>query len=106
LPENETIRGYAALLANERREIERASAMESRGVVSTSALELGMMSAPRYRRHGGYPHHRRTWQRPAGRRRGSSCAVSCFVAPSIIHRAHPTIFSATRRSTPSFSPTI
>jgi len=78
-PEN--IRGYrGGYLPNERREIERGLREgKIRGVVSTSALELGIdVGSLDTVVMAGYPGTiAATWQRAgrAGRRRGSSCAV-------------------------------
>ena len=78
-PEN--IRGYrGGYLPNERREIERGLREgKIRGVVSTSALELGIdVGSLDTVVMAGYPGTIATsWQRAgrAGRRRGSSCAV-------------------------------
>src|SRR5438552_4042577 len=78
-PEN--IRGYrGGYLPNERREIERGlRGGKIRGVVSTSALELGIdVGSLDTVVMAGYPGTiAATWQRAgrAGRRRGSSCAV-------------------------------
>src|SRR5437667_1747922 len=77
----ETIRGYrGGYLPNERREIERALRDgKVRGVVSTSALELGIdVGSLDTVVMAGYPGTiAATWQRAgrAGRRSGSSCAV-------------------------------
>src|SRR6202790_2193170 len=77
----ETIRGYrGGYLPNERREIERGLRDgRIRGVVSTSALELGIdVGSLDTVVMAGYPGTiAATWQRagPAGRRSGSSCAV-------------------------------
>jgi DEAD/DEAH box helicase domain-containing protein len=77
----ETIRGYrGGYLPNERREIERGLRdARIRGVVSTSALELGIdVGSLDAVVMGGYPGTiAGTWQRAgrAGRRSGSSCAV-------------------------------
>jgi len=77
----ETIRGYrGGYLPNERREIERGlRAGGIRGVVSTSALELGIdVGSLDTVVMAGYPGTvAATWQRAgrAGRRSGSSCAV-------------------------------
>jgi len=77
----ETIRGYrGGYLPNERREIERGLRDgRIRGVVSTSALELGIdVGSLDTVVLAGYPGSiAGTWQRAgrAGRRRGSSCAV-------------------------------
>jgi DEAD/DEAH box helicase domain-containing protein len=77
----ETIRGYrGGYLANERREIERGLRDgKIRGVVSTSALELGIdVGSLDTVVMAGYPGTiAATWQRAgrAGRRSGSSCAV-------------------------------
>src|SRR6266436_6151509 len=77
----ETIRGYrGGYLPNERREIERGLRDgEIRGVVSTSALELGIdVGSLDTVVMAGYPGTiAATWQRAgrAGRRSGSSCAV-------------------------------
>src|SRR6201987_200272 len=77
----ETIRGYrGGYLPNERREIERHLRDGSiRGVVSTSALELGIdVGSLDAVVMAGYPGTiAATWQRAgrAGRRSGSSCAV-------------------------------
>jgi DEAD/DEAH box helicase domain-containing protein len=82
LPGNpETIRGYrGGYLPNERREIERGLRDgKIRGVVSTSALELGIdVGSLDTAVMAGYPGTiAATWQRAgrAGRRSGSSCAV-------------------------------
>ena len=82
LPEKpETIRGYrGGYLPNERREIERGLRDgKIRGVVSTSALELGIdVGSLDSVVMAGYPGTiAATWQRAgrAGRRSGSSCAV-------------------------------
>jgi DEAD/DEAH box helicase domain-containing protein len=82
LPGNpETIRGYrGGYLPNERREIERGLRDgKIRGVVSTSALELGIdVGSLDTVVMAGYPGTiAATWQRAgrAGRRSGSSCAV-------------------------------
>lgn len=77
----ETIRGYrGGYLPNERREIERGLREgRVRGVVSTSALELGIdVGSLDAVVMAGYPGSvAATWQRAgrAGRRSGSSCAV-------------------------------
>ena len=77
----ETIRGYrGGYLPNERREIERGLREgKIRGVVSTSALELGIdVGSLDSVVMAGYPGTiAATWQRAgrAGRRSGSSCAV-------------------------------
>jgi DEAD/DEAH box helicase domain-containing protein len=77
----ETIRGYrGGYLPNERREIERGlRGGHIRGVVSTSALELGIdVGSLDTVVMAGYPGTiAATWQRAgrAGRRCGSSCAV-------------------------------
>ena len=77
----ETIRGYrGGYLPNERREIERGLREgKIRGVVSTSALELGIdVGSLDTVVMAGYPGTiSATWQRAgrAGRRTGSSCAV-------------------------------
>ena len=77
----ETIRGYrGGYLPNERREIERGLREgRVRGVVSTSALELGIdVGSLDSVVMAGYPGTiAATWQRAgrAGRRSGSSCAV-------------------------------
>jgi DEAD/DEAH box helicase domain-containing protein len=77
----ETIRGYrGGYLPNERREIERGlREARIRGVVSTSALELGIdVGSLDAVVMAGYPGTiAGTWQRAgrAGRRGGSSCAV-------------------------------
>jgi DEAD/DEAH box helicase domain-containing protein len=77
----ETIRGYrGGYLPNERREIERGLRdARIRGVVSTSALELGIdIGSLDAVVIAGYPGTiAGTWQRAgrAGRRSGSSCAV-------------------------------
>src|SRR5262249_29682040 len=77
----ETIRGYrGGYLPNERREIERGLRNgRIRGVVSTSALELGIdIGLLDTVVMAGYPGTiAATWQRAgrAGRRSGSSCAV-------------------------------
>src|SRR6266852_1837852 len=77
----ETIRGYrGGYLPNERREIERGLRdTRIRGVVSTSALELGIdVGSLDAVVMAGYPGTiAGTWQRAgrAGRRSGSSCAV-------------------------------
>jgi DEAD/DEAH box helicase domain-containing protein len=77
----ETIRGYrGGYLPNERREIERGLREgRIRGVVSTSALELGIdVGSLDATVMAGYPGTiAATWQRAgrAGRRSGSSCAV-------------------------------
>jgi len=77
----ETIRGYrGGYLPNERREIERGLRdARIRGVVSTSALELGIdVRSLDAVVMAGYPGTiAGTWQRAgrAGRRSGSSCAV-------------------------------
>ncbi len=77
----ETIRGYrGGYLPNERREIERGLRDgKIRGVVSTSALELGIdVGSLDTVVMAGYPGTiAGTWQRAgrAGRRSGSSCAV-------------------------------
>ena len=77
----ETIRGYrGGYLPNERREIERGLRdRKIRGVVSTSALELGIdVGSLDTAVMAGYPGTiASTWQRAgrAGRRCGSSCAV-------------------------------
>jgi DEAD/DEAH box helicase domain-containing protein len=77
----ETIRGYrGGYLPNERREIERGLRDgKIRGVVSTSALELGIdVGSLDSVVMAGYPGTiAATWQRAgrAGRRSGSSCAV-------------------------------
>ncbi|HWZ96541.1 MAG TPA: DEAD/DEAH box helicase [Candidatus Dormibacteraeota bacterium] len=77
----ETIRGYrGGYLPNERREIERGIRDgRIRGVVSTSALELGIdIGSLDSVVMAGYPGTiAATWQRAgrAGRRSGSSCAV-------------------------------
>ena len=78
---SETIRGYrGGYLPNERREIERGLRDgKIRGVVSTSALELGIdVGSLDAVVMAGYPGTiAATWQRAgrAGRRSGSSCAV-------------------------------
>ena len=78
---SETIRGYrGGYLPNERREIERGLREgKIRGVVSTSALELGIdVGSLDATVMAGYPGTiAATWQRAgrAGRRNGSSCAV-------------------------------
>ncbi len=78
---SETIRGYrGGYLPNERREIERGLRDgKIRGVVSTSALELGIdVGSLDTVVMAGYPGTiAATWQRAgrAGRRNGSSCAV-------------------------------
>src|SRR5579859_290629 len=78
---SETIRGYrGGYLPNERREIERGIRDgRIRGVVSTSALELGIdVGSLDSVVMAGYPGTiAATWQRAgrAGRRSGSSCAV-------------------------------
>jgi len=78
---SETIRGYrGGYLPNERREIERGLRDgRIRGVVSTSALELGIdVGSLDTVVMAGYPGSiAATWQRAgrAGRRSGSSCAV-------------------------------
>ncbi len=77
----QTIRGYrGGYLPNERREIERGLREgKIRGVVSTSALELGIdVGSLDAVVMAGYPGTiAATWQRAgrAGRRSGSSCAV-------------------------------
>ncbi len=77
----ETVRGYrGGYLPNERREIERGLRDGNiRGVVSTSALELGIdVGSLDAVVMAGYPGTiAATWQRAgrAGRRSGSSCAV-------------------------------
>ncbi len=77
----ETIRGYrGGYLPNERREIERGLRDgQIRGVVTTSALELGIdVGSLDTVVMAGYPGTiAATWQRAgrAGRRSGSSCAV-------------------------------
>jgi DEAD/DEAH box helicase domain-containing protein len=77
----ETIRGYrGGYLPTERREIERGlRGGEIRGVVSTSAMELGIdVGSLDAVVMAGYPGTiAATWQRAgrAGRRSGSSCAV-------------------------------
>jgi DEAD/DEAH box helicase domain-containing protein len=77
----ETIRGYrGGYLPNERREIERGlRETRIRGVVSTSALELGIdVGSLDAVVMAGYPGTiAGTWQRAgrAGRRSGTSCAV-------------------------------
>jgi DEAD/DEAH box helicase domain-containing protein len=77
----ETIRGYrGGYLPDERREIERGLREgKIRGVVSTSALELGIdVGSLDTAVMAGYPGTiAATWQRAgrAGRRSGSSCAV-------------------------------
>lgn len=77
----ETIRGYrGGYLPNERREIERGLREgRIRGVVSTSAMELGIdVGSLDSVVMAGYPGTiAATWQRAgrAGRRSGSSCAV-------------------------------
>lgn len=77
----ETIRGYrGGYLPNERREIERGLRdARIRGVISTSALELGIdVGSLDAVVMAGYPGTiAATWQRAgrAGRRDGSSCAV-------------------------------
>jgi DEAD/DEAH box helicase domain-containing protein len=77
----ETIRGYrGGYLPNERREIERGLRNgKTRGVVATSALELGIdVGSLDTVVMAGYPGTiAATWQRAgrAGRRTGSSCAV-------------------------------
>jgi len=81
LGKSETIRGYrGGYLPNERREIERdIRDGRIRGVVSTSALELGIdVGSLDSVVMAGYPGTiAATWQRAgrAGRRNGSSCAV-------------------------------
>ena len=81
LGKSETIRGYrGGYLPNERREIERGLREgKIRGVVSTSALELGIdVGSLDTVVMAGYPGTiAATWQRAgrAGRRSGSSCAV-------------------------------
>src|SRR6059036_1004289 len=86
LGQPEAIRGYrGGYLPNERREIERGLRDgKIRGVVSTSALELGIdIGSLDACAMAGYPGSiASTWQRVgrAGRRSGSSCAV--FVASS------------------------
>jgi DEAD/DEAH box helicase domain-containing protein len=81
LGKQETIRGYrGGYLPNERREIERGLRDgRIRGVVSTSALELGIdVGSLDTVVMAGYPGSiAGTWQRAgrAGRRSGSSCAV-------------------------------
>jgi len=83
----ETIRGYrGGYLPNERRDIERGLREgRIRGVVSTSALELGIdVGSLDTVVMAGYPGAiAATWQRAgrAGRRNGSSCAV--MVASSL-----------------------
>ena len=78
---SDTIRGYrGGYLPNERREIERGLRDGNiRGVVSTSALELGIdVGSLDTVVMAGYPGTiAATWQRSgrAGRRSGSSCAV-------------------------------
>src|SRR6266436_2148352 len=78
---SETIRGYrGGYLPHERREIERGLREgRIRGVVSTSALELGIdVGSLDATVMAGYPGTiAATWQRAgrAGRRSGSSCAV-------------------------------
>ena len=78
---SDTIRGYrGGYLPNERREIERGLRDGNiRGVVSTSALELGIdVGSLDTVVMAGYPGTiAATWQRAgrAGRRSGSSCAV-------------------------------
>jgi DEAD/DEAH box helicase domain-containing protein len=78
---SETIRGYrGGYLPNERREIERGLRDgKIRGVVSTSALELGIdVGSLDTVVMAGYPGTiAATWQRAgrAGRRSGSSCAM-------------------------------
>ena len=80
----ETIRGYrGGYLPNERREIERGLRDgKIRGVVSTSALELGIdVGSLDTVVMAGYPGTiAATWQRAgrAGRRIGSSCAGAAF----------------------------
>src|SRR5437016_7198037 len=77
----ETIRGYrGGYLPHERREIERGLREgKIRGVVATSALELGIdVGSLDAVVMAGYPRTiAATWQRAgrAGRRKGSSCAV-------------------------------
>ena len=77
----ESIRGYrGGYLPNERREIERGLRdAQIRGVISTSALELGIdVGSLDAVVMAGYPGTiAATWQRAgrAGRREGSSCAV-------------------------------
>src|SRR5205807_7133960 len=77
----ETVRGYrGGYLPNERGEIERGLREgKIRGVVATSALELGIdVGSLDAVVMAGYPRTiAATWQRAgrAGRRRGSSCAV-------------------------------
>jgi DEAD/DEAH box helicase domain-containing protein len=77
----QTVRGYrGGYLPNERREIERGlRAGKIRGVVTTSALELGIVVGSLDTVvMAGYPGTiASTWQRAgrAGRRSGSSCAV-------------------------------
>src|SRR5215471_14038522 len=81
LGKSETIRGYrGGYLPNERREIERGLREgRIRGVVSTSALELGIdVGSLDTVVMAGYPGTiAATWQRAgrAGRRSGTSCAV-------------------------------
>ena len=110
----ETIRGYrGGYLPNERREIERGLRDgRIRGVVTTSAMELGIdVGSLDAVVMAGYPGTiAATWQRGgrAGRRSGSTCAVlvaSSAPLDQFIVR-HPDYFSETRRSTRLSSRTI
>jgi DEAD/DEAH box helicase domain-containing protein len=110
----ETIRGYrGGYLPNERREIERGLRdARIRGVVSTSALELGIdVGSLDAVVMAGYPGTiAGTWQRAgrAGRRSGSSCAVMVASSAPLdqFMVRNPTISSGGRRSMHSYSRTI
>jgi len=100
-------------LPNERREIERGLRDgKVRGVVSTSALELGIdVGSLDTIVMAGYPAPSPPpGQRAgrAGRRSGSSCAVLVASSSPLdqIHRASSDYFFGKLRSTPSSSPTI